>query len=70
MKTMSKKILLTGVTGLIGKEVIPNLLEMGYDISALTIDEVNPDCGVNWIKCNLFDESLKDFSLLLDKFLN
>ena len=57
---MDKRILLTGVTGLIGKEVIQPLFDMGYKISALTIDENNPKNGVNWIKCNLFDEkSLK-----------
>ena len=58
---MDKKILLTGVTGLIGKEVIKPLLDYGYELYALTIDNNNPDCGVNWIKCNLFDEtSLKN----------
>lgn len=50
-----KKVLLTGVTGLVGKEVIKPLQDMGYEISALTIDDNNPDNGVNWIKCNLFD---------------
>ena len=56
----NQKVLLTGVTGLVGKEVIEPLKQMGYQISALTIDENNPDNGVNWIKCNLFDEeSLK-----------
>lgn len=54
---MSKKVLLTGVTGLIGKEIIEPLKNMGFEISALTIDENNPDNGVNWIKCNLFDEN-------------
>lgn len=54
---MDKKVLLTGVTGLIGKEIIKPLQQMGYKISALTIDDVNPDNGVNWIKCNLFDDS-------------
>lgn len=53
---MDKKVLLTGVTGLIGKEIIEPLKNLGYEISALTIDENNPDNGVNWIKCNLFDE--------------
>ncbi len=53
---MSKKVLLTGATGLIGKEIIQPLKELGYEISALTIDENNPDNGINWIKCNLFDE--------------
>ena len=53
---MDKKVLLTGVTGLIGKEIIKPLLDMEYEIFALTIDDVNPDNGVNWIKCNLFDD--------------
>jgi len=52
-----KTVLLTGVTGLIGKEVITPLKELGYKIYALTIDETNPDIGINWIKCNLFDEN-------------
>lgn len=57
---MDKKILLTGVTGLIGKEIIKPLKDLGFELSALTIDENNPDNGVNWIKCNLFDsESVK-----------
>ena len=53
----AKKVLLTGVTGLIGKEIIEPLKNMGFEISALTIDENNPNNGVNWIKCNLFDEN-------------
>ena len=57
---MDKRILLTGVTGLIGKEIIEPLKTMGYEISALTIDENSPKNGINWIKCNLFDtESVK-----------
>lgn len=54
---MNKKILLTGVTGLIGKEILEPLRNMGYEISALTIDENTPDININWIKCNLFDET-------------
>lgn len=55
-----KKVLLTGVTGLIGKEIIKPLQEKGFDIYAITIDNNNPNNGVNWIKCNLFDsESVK-----------
>ena len=53
----NKKVLLTGVTGLVGKEVIKPLQDMGYEISALTIDDNNPDNGVKWIKCNLFDDN-------------
>ena len=52
----NKKVLLTGVTGLVGKEVIKPLQDLGYEISALTIDDNNPDNGVKWIKCNLFDD--------------
>lgn len=58
---MTKKVLLTGATGLVGKESIRPLQDMGYEIYALTIDDNNPNNGVNWIKCNLFDEnSVKD----------
>lgn len=57
----SKKIILTGATGLIGKEAIQPLKDLGFDIYALTIDKFNPDCGITWISCNIFDEnSLKD----------
>ena len=51
-----KKVLLTGATGLIGKELIKPLREHGFDIYAITIDDINSDNDVNWIKCNLFDE--------------
>ena len=54
---MSKRVLLTGATGLIGKEIIQPLINMGYEIYAITIDENNPNNGVNWIKCNLFEEN-------------
>ena len=53
---MNKKVLLTGATGLIGKEIITPLKERGFEIYALTIDKNNPG-GVNWIFCNLFDEN-------------
>lgn len=56
----SKKVLLTGATGLIGKETIEPLKEAGFSVYALTIDDKNPDNGVNWIPCNIFNEdSLK-----------
>lgn len=57
----NKKVILTGATGLIGKEAIKPLLDKGFEVYALTIDEVNPNCGVNWIKTNIFDsESVKN----------
>lgn len=54
---MNKKILVTGATGLIGKEVIAPLKELGYEIFVLTIDENNAEKNVNYINCNLFDEN-------------
>lgn len=53
----SKKVLVTGATGLIGKEFAKPLLEAGFDVYAITIDENNPNNGIHWIKGNLFDEN-------------
>lgn len=52
----SKKVILTGATGLIGKEAIKPLLDCGFEVFALTIDKENTDCGIEWINCNIFDE--------------
>ncbi len=51
----NKKILITGATGLIGKELIAPLQERGFDIYALTIDKNNPNNGVHYIPCNIFN---------------
>ena len=50
-----KRILLTGATGLIGKELAKPLFDLGFEIYAITIDEKNPNNGIRWIKGNLFD---------------
>lgn len=52
-----KKLLLTGGTGLIGKELFAPLKEIGFDVYCITIDDNNPNCGIHWIKGNLFDEN-------------
>ena len=56
----SKKVVITGATGLIGKEAIEPLKKAGFDVYALTIDEIerrsNTD-GVSFIPCNLFDDT-------------
>lgn len=54
---MDKIVLLTGATGLIGKETIVPLLSRGFKVHAFTIDDTNPDVGVNWITTNLFDST-------------
>ena len=61
----SKKVLVTGATGLIGKELLEPLRQAGFDVFAITIDKNSPAiAGVNWLKGNLFDEkvSAKIFS--------
>ncbi len=56
MNFSDKKVLVTGATGLIGKELEKPLHEAGFDIHAITIDEDNPDNGIHWHKGSLFDE--------------
>lgn len=53
----NKRVLVTGATGLIGRELVLPLEQSGFDVYAITIDENNPDNGVHWLKGNLFDES-------------
>ena len=54
----SKKVLVTGATGLIGKELLEPLRQAGFDVFAITIDQNSPAiAGVNWLKGNLFDEN-------------
>lgn len=53
----SKKVLLTGGTGLIGKEIIVPLQEKGFDVYALTIDEHPPQNRCTWITADLFDST-------------
>lgn len=55
----SKKVFLTGGTGLIGKELWAPLTAAGFDVYALTIDDNTPAVpGITWIKGNLFDDAL------------
>lgn len=55
MSSCEKRILVTGATGLIGKELVVPLRARGFDVSAITIDKINPDNGIHWIKGSLFD---------------
>ncbi len=59
----SKKLFLTGATGLIGKELYKPLIENGFEVYALTIDDVTPQIpNFTWLKGNLFDDAkLADF---------
>ena len=68
---MSKKILITGATGLIGKEAIPYLIKKGYEIYAITTTQRMSNNFVNWLKCDLCDyDSLKQvFAKVKPEFL-
>ncbi len=55
MTLLNKRVLVTGATGLIGKELAKPLLEKGFEVYAITIDDENPDNGIHWIKGNLFN---------------
>lgn len=54
--TIKKKVIVTGATGLIGKEVLKPLQELGYEIYALTTKDVPADTDINWKKCDIFFE--------------
>ena len=57
---MSKKILITGCTGLIGKEVLPYLEEEGYEIYAISRQKCENE-KINFLQGSIFDEVfLKD----------
>lgn len=51
-----KKVLLTGGTGLIGKETIPYLVEAGYKVYVLTIENEQSTSSVTYINGNLFNK--------------
>lgn len=54
--TYSKKVFVTGATGLIGKELIAPLTENGFEVYALALEENLPTIPhVHWHKGNLFD---------------
>ena len=52
-----KKVLVTGATGLIGKELIKPLAETGFEIYAITNQLDNRFDGVNWYYGDLFETS-------------
>lgn len=55
MNCGNKKLLLTGATGLIGKELIEPLKQLNFDIYAITTRNNHSNNDINWLKGNLFD---------------
>ena len=54
----SKKLFLTGGTGLIGKELLIPLIQAEFEVYALTIDKELPQLEhVHWLPGNLFDDT-------------
>ena len=53
----TKKVLITGGTGLIGTQTIPFLKEQGVEVYALTIGNEHSSEGLTYIKSNLFDKN-------------
>lgn len=53
----TKKVLITGGTGLIGTQTIPLLKEQGVEVYALTIGNEHSSEGLTYIKSNLFDKN-------------
>ena len=54
--TCSKKLFLTGATGLIGKELWEPLTQAGFEVYALVIEDNLPQVPhIHWLKGNLFD---------------
>ncbi len=52
----SKKLFLTGATGLIGKELWQPLTQAGFEVYALAIEDNLPQVPhIHWLKGNLFD---------------
>ena len=56
MPCCEKRVLVTGGTGLIGKETIAPLLASGYEVHAVAFDDPAPIPSVNWIRGSLFDD--------------
>ena len=54
---MSKKVFITGATGLIGKETIPFLKQYGFDVFALTHGRNDISNEIKYVKANLFDKN-------------
>lgn len=54
---MKKRILITGATGLIGKEALPYLLQKEYEVYALTTKRHEEEKFVNWLQCDICDNN-------------
>ncbi|MDR2709105.1 MAG: NAD-dependent epimerase/dehydratase family protein [Elusimicrobiota bacterium] len=56
MPTPKKKVIVTGASGLIGKETIEPLKKLDYEIYALTRSNFTSAKDINWINCDIFSQ--------------
>ena len=56
--TCSKKVLLTGATGLIGQEAIPFLKQKGFEIYALSTRQIPAAGGVHFLQGNMLEQQV------------
>ena len=53
-----KKVLVTGASGFIGTHTLPLLLQLGYEVHAVSFKEKHENSnGINWYQANLKDRS-------------
>lgn len=58
MIAMAKKVLVLGATGAMGMYLVPRLAEMGYQVDAVSLDEVtSTDPRIRYIRTNAKDEA-------------
>ena len=56
---MSKKVLVLGATGAMGRYLVPCLAEMGYQVDGVSVeDKVSDLPNVNYIKANAKDKTV------------
>jgi UDP-glucose 4-epimerase len=70
MSIQSGKILITGVTGLVGARLLPRLQQTGWDCRALVRSGKNVPAGVTAVEGDLFDraslaEAVKDVTAII-----
>ncbi len=54
-----KKVLVLGATGAMGQYLVPELLELGYEVDAVTLDNVTSDCkNLRYLVCNAKEKSV------------
>ena len=54
-----KKVLVLGATGAMGTYLVPKLIERGYKVDAVTMDDVVSDtAGLKYFKENAIDEAV------------